>query len=190
MSDGLTCPIRLVLGNLAAWVHGSCILYASPVYSPPHIVDALVSPSLPDETCTALHGVPTHFIGVLQELEKRGQTVDGGRLRTGIASGSPVPMELMKKVREKMGLEELTIAYGMSWYTQSSYRLFADASLKAETSPVSFQIVPTDPLIKRVETVGRVHPHVRAKIVDEAGNIVPVNTPGELCVAGYLLQKG
>jgi acyl-CoA synthetase (AMP-forming)/AMP-acid ligase II len=44
--------------------------------------------------------------------------------------------------------------------------------------------------MKRVETVGRVQPHVKAKLIDVDGNIVPVGTPGEICVAGYLLQKG
>jgi acyl-CoA synthetase (AMP-forming)/AMP-acid ligase II len=105
---------RLVLGNLAAWVHGSCILYPSPTYSAPQIVDALLAPRAPDEACTALHGVPTHFMGVLQELQQRGATVTGGALRTGIAAGSPIPMELMRQLRAKMGLDELTIAYGMS----------------------------------------------------------------------------
>jgi acyl-CoA synthetase (AMP-forming)/AMP-acid ligase II len=61
---------------------------------------------------------------------------------------------------------------------------------KAETSPVSFQSTPADALIKRVETVGKIQPHVRAKVVDSKGNIVPVGTPGEVVVAGYLLQKG
>lgn len=57
-------------------------------------------------------------------------------------------------------------------------------------SPVSFQTVPEDPLVKRIESVGRVLPHVSAKIIDNEGNILPVNTPGELCVTGYLVQKG
>jgi acyl-CoA synthetase (AMP-forming)/AMP-acid ligase II len=60
----------------------------------------------------------------------------------------------------------------------------------AETSPVSFQTTPADTVTQRVETVGRVRPHVGAKIVDTAGNVVPVNTPGELLVSGYLVQKG
>lgn len=42
----------------------------------------------------------------------------------------------------------------------------------------------------RTESVGKAHPHVRAKIVDEDGHIVPIGTPGEICVSGYLLQKG
>lgn len=60
----------------------------------------------------------------------------------------------------------------------------------ALSSPVSFQTTPADDIIKRVETVGKVQPHVRAKLVDLAGNVVPVSTPGEILVAGYLLQKG
>ena len=63
-------------------------------------------------------------------------------------------------------------------------------SLSAETSPVSFQTTPVDSITHRVETVGKVCPHVKAKVVDLAGNVVPVNTPGELLVSGYSLQKG
>ena len=60
----------------------------------------------------------------------------------------------------------------------------------AETSPVSFQTTPEDPIIKRIETVGKVQPHVKAKVIDSDGKIVKVGRPGEICVAGYLLQKG
>ncbi|KAJ7484755.1 acyl-CoA synthetase [Mycena latifolia] len=161
----------LVLGNLAAWTHGACIVYPSEIFDPKAIVDAVVQ-----EKCSALHGVPTHFLGVLAEVDRRranGEPMDMQRLRTGIAAGSPIPIELMKKLRAQLNLVDLTNAYGMS-----------------ETSPVSFQTVPADPVIKRVETVGRVQPHVKAKLLDPDGNIVPVGTPGEICIAGYLLQKG
>lgn len=164
----------LVLGNLAAWTHGASIVYASSIFDPVAIVN-----SFPITKPTALHGVPTHFLGILAEIDKRQkensrEQIDlGGRLRTGIAAGSSIPTEIMKKLIDKMGLNELTIAYGMT-----------------ETSPVSFQTVPSDPLVKRVETVGKIQPHVKAKIINTQGEVVPVNTPGELLVSGYLLQKG
>jgi len=79
----------------------------------------------------------------------------------------------MGRLIDKLGLVDLTNAYGMT-----------------ETSPVSFQTTPDDPIIMRTESVGKPHPHVRAKIVDEDCNIVPIGTPGEICVSGYLLQKG
>ncbi|KAK1232984.1 hypothetical protein PQX77_003898 [Marasmius sp. AFHP31] len=128
------------------------------------------------EKCTALHGVPTHFLGVLSEVEKRqkeGENVDMRSLRTGIAAGTSVPIELMKQLIAKLNLRDLTNAYGMT-----------------ETSPVSFQTTPDDPVIQRVETCGKVQPHVKAKVIDPEGNIVPVGKPGELCIAGYLVQKG
>ncbi|KAJ3999585.1 acyl-CoA synthetase [Lentinula boryana] len=128
------------------------------------------------EKCTALHGVPTHFLGILSEVEKRkseGDELNLNNLRTGIAAGTSVPIDLMRRLISEMNLRDLTNAYGMT-----------------ETSPVSFQTTPSDPIIKRVETVGKVLPHVKAKITDPKGNIVPVGVPGEVCVSGYLVQKG
>ncbi|KAG7097592.1 hypothetical protein E1B28_004928 [Marasmius oreades] len=161
----------LVLGNLAAWVHGAAIVYPSEVFHAPSIVNAVM-----EEKCTALHGVPTHFLGVLSEVDKRrkeGENVDMRTLRTGIAAGTSTPIGLMKQLISELNLRDLTNAYGMT-----------------ETSPVSFQTTPDDPIIKRVETCGKVSPHVKAKVIDPNGNIVPVGKPGELCVAGYLVQKG
>jgi acyl-CoA synthetase (AMP-forming)/AMP-acid ligase II len=94
-------------------MHGACILYPSVVYDASAIVDTLATPD-EGEHCSALLGVPTHFLGVLKELERRGITLKDRGLRTGIASGSPVPMELMRRLQDAMGLEDLTIAYGMS----------------------------------------------------------------------------
>jgi acyl-CoA synthetase (AMP-forming)/AMP-acid ligase II len=70
---------RLVLGNLAAWTHGACIVYPSEIFNPKAIVDAVAQ-----EKCTGLHGVPTHFLGVLAEVERRqanGETIDTSQLR-------------------------------------------------------------------------------------------------------------
>ncbi|KAH9477789.1 Acyl-CoA ligase sidI [Psilocybe cubensis] len=164
-------PKAVSVRNLAAWAHGSSIVYPSAIFDAPSIVDAVV-----EERCTALHGVPTHFLGVLAEVKQRqqdGRTPDMSTLRTGIAAGSPIPIDLMKHLISELNLTELTNAYGMT-----------------ETSPVSFQTTPADPIIKRVETVGKVQPHVKAKIIDTQGNVVDVGKPGEICVAGYLLQKG
>ncbi|EKM56989.1 uncharacterized protein PHACADRAFT_208155 [Phanerochaete carnosa HHB-10118-sp] len=175
----------LVLGNLAAWTHSARVVYPSPVFNARAVVDALLA-----ERPSALHGVPTHFLGVLAEVAARerelGAPLVFDRLRTGIAAGSSIPTPLMRTLVEKLSLTELTIAYGMT-----------------ETSPVSFQTVPSDPLIMRVESVGRVHPHVKAKIIatdrkhvvegaheDELDDVVPIGTPGELLVSGYLLQAG
>ena len=70
-----------------------------------------------EEKCTALHGVPTHFLGVLSEVDKRrasGESLDMQSLRTGIAAGSSVPIDLMRRLITGLNLKDLTVAYGMS----------------------------------------------------------------------------
>jgi fatty-acyl-CoA synthase len=98
---------------------------------------------------------------------------DLSSLRTGIMAGSPCPIEVMKRVIDRMNMTEVTIAYGMT-----------------ETSPVSFQSGTDDPIERRVSTVGRAQPHCEVKIIDTEGRIVPRGTPGELCTRGYSVMLG
>ena len=124
--------------------------------------------------CTALHGVPTMFIAELEEMEASGKTYDTSLLRTGIMAGSPCPIEVMKKVVDKMGASEMTIAYGQT-----------------EASPVITQTRPDDSLEIRVSTVGRALPNVEVKIVDPATNeAVAPDVQGEMCTRGYHVMKG
>jgi len=156
----------MVLGNLACVTHGACMVV------PGEGFDALSTlETVQEERCTGLHGVPTMFIAELEH--PRFGEFDLSSLRTGIMAGSPCPIEVMRRVVEEMHMAEVTIAYGMT-----------------ETSPVSFQTVPDDPLERRVDSVGRVHPHLEVKLVDEAGRIVPRGEPGELCTRGYSVMRG
>jgi fatty-acyl-CoA synthase len=84
-------------------------------------------------------------------------------------AGSPCPVEVMRRVIERMHMEDVTICYGMT-----------------ETSPVSTQTGADDPLERRVGTVGRVHPHLEVKVVDPGtGNIVARGETGEFLTRGY-----
>jgi fatty-acyl-CoA synthase len=98
---------------------------------------------------------------------------DLNSLRTGIMAGAPCPIETMKRVVSQMHMTEVTIAYGMT-----------------ETSPVSFQSSTDDPLDRRVSTVGRIQPHLEARIVDESATVLPTGQPGELWVRGYSVMRG
>lgn len=67
------------MGNLGAWSRGASVVYPSEIYDSRAIVDAIEQ-----ERCTALYGVPTHFIGVLAEVRRRldeGEAVDTRSLR-------------------------------------------------------------------------------------------------------------
>ncbi len=156
----------MVLGNLACVTHGSCMVIPGAGFDPLTTLETVA-----EERCTGLHGVPTMFIAELNH--PRFDEFDLSSLRTGIMAGSPCPIEVMRRVVNAMHMRDVTIAYGMT-----------------ETSPVSFQTTPDDPLERRVSTVGRVHPHVEVKIIDAEGHIVPRGATGELCTRGYSVMLG
>ncbi|MBM3532856.1 MAG: AMP-binding protein [Alphaproteobacteria bacterium] len=170
--DRLCIPVPLyhcfgmVLGNLACLTHGSAMVYPAEVFDPVSVLQTVA-----DEKCTALHGVPTMFIAELDHPDFG--KFDLKSLRTGIMAGSPCPIEVMKKVVDRMHMSEVTIAYGMT-----------------ETSPVSTQSSTDDPLDRRVSTVGRTQPHIEVKIVGSDGRIAPRGTAGELCTRGYSVMQG
>jgi fatty-acyl-CoA synthase len=157
----------MVMGNLACTSHGACMVIPAPGFDPATTLAAVA-----EEKCTSLYGVPTMFIAELADPTFAAH--DLSSLRTGIMAGSPCPVEVMKQVIERMGMAEVTIAYGMT-----------------ETSPVSTQTRADDSLDRRVSTVGRVLPHLEVKVVDpETGRTVPRGTPGEFCTRGYSVMLG
>jgi fatty-acyl-CoA synthase len=171
--DRICVPVPLyhcfgmVLGNLAATVHGSCIVYPAEIFDPVATLKACA-----EERCTSVYGVPTMFIAELGH--EHFAEFDYGSLRTGIMAGSPCPIEVMKRVSAEMGIEELGIAFGMT-----------------ETSPVTTQTLLGETLENRCATVGQVHPHVEIKIVDPGtGRTVPRGQPGEFLARGYVVMQG
>lgn len=170
--DVVCCPpplfhcFGLTMGFLNALAHGASIVFAGDAFDPEKVVTSLV-----DEKCTALLGVPTMILGILESIKKRGASVK--TVRTGLAAGSAVPKSLMDRIKKELSCDGMIIAYGMT-----------------ETSPVTFMTNMDDPDHLRITSLGRIMPHSGAKIVDEEGNIVPRGTRGELCTSGYALQKG
>ena len=171
--DRIAVPVPLyhcfgmVMGNLAASTHGACVVYPADVFDPDATLKAVA-----DERCTSLYGVPTMFIAELASPDF--DAYDLSSLRTGIMAGSPCPIEVMKQAIERMNMDEVTIAYGMT-----------------ETSPVSTQTATDDPIEKRVGTVGRVAPHVQVKIIDpDTGETVERGVTGEFTTRGYSVMDG
>lgn len=170
--DTLCLPVPLfhcfgcVLGVLAAVSHGTTMVILEK-FDP-----ILVMKSVEQERCTALYGVPTMFIAVLQhDLFSK---FDFSSLRTGIMAGSPCPVHIMKQVMEKMYMRDITICYGLT-----------------ESSPVMTQTRMDDTIERRTETVGKAMPGVEVRIVDpETGEPCANGEQGEVCCRGYLTMKG
>ena len=157
----------MVIGNLACTTRGACIVVPSEGFDA-----GLTLAAIEAERCTSVYGVPTMFIAQLNHDAFAG--TDFSSLRTGVMAGSPCPVEVMKQVRERMNVREITICYGMT-----------------ETSPVSTQTRVDAPFDKQVGSVGQIHPHVEIKIIDPAtGLVVPRGARGELCTRGYAVMLG
>ena len=171
-NDRLCVPVpmyhcfAMVLGTLLCATRGATIVFPGAAFNAHDTLEAVAG-----EACTALHGVPTMFIAMLDEPDFADYDLDS--LRTGIMAGAPCPVELMHRVINDMHMSEITIGYGMT-----------------ETGPLSTQTLTDDPIDLRVGTVGRALPHTEIKIVDEEGLIVPAGEPGELCVRGYNVMRG
>jgi len=170
--DRICIPVPLyhcfgmVMGNLASVTLGATMIYPGEGFDP-----LTTLKTIEQEKCTTLYGVPTMFIAELDHPEF--SRFDLKSLRTGIMAGAPCPIEVMKRVNNEMNMREVTIAYGMT-----------------ETSPVSFQTGPDDPVERRVSTIGRVQPHLEVKIVDESGATTPRGVTGEVCTRGYSVMIG
>jgi fatty-acyl-CoA synthase len=172
-ADRVCLPVPLyhcfgmVMGNLGATAHGSCIVLPAPTFDPEATLRAVGA-----ERCTSLYGVPTMFIAELDH--PRFAEFDLSSLRTGIMAGSPCPVEVMKRVVSEMNMSEVAICYGMT-----------------ETSPVSTMTRRDDGLARRTGTVGRAMPHVEVKVVDpDSGRTLSRGEPGELCTRGYSVMLG
>jgi len=171
--DRICLPVPLyhcfgcVLGTLCCVVHGSAMVFPAECFQP----DATLA-AVEQERCTALYGVPTMFIAMLEheDFPRR----DLSSLRTGIMAGAPCPIEMMKRVTQEMGAREITIGYGQT-----------------EASPLVTQTRTDDPIELRVGTVGRPIPGFEAKIVDvETGEELGDGQQGEFCGRGHGVMIG
>ncbi|MCA1988012.1 MAG: AMP-binding protein [Desulfarculus sp.] len=170
--DRICLPVPLfhcfgcVLGVMAAVNHHSGLVILEE-FDPVQVMT-----SIEEERCTALYGVPTMFIAVLEH--KLFPKFDFSSLRTGIMAGSPCPVRVMEQAIERMNLSEITIAYGLT-----------------ENSPVMTQTRPEDDIVRRTQSVGRALPGIEVRVVDvETNQVAPPGVQGEVCCRGYSVMKG
>ena len=172
-ADRVCVPVPLYhcfgcsIGTLGTLMHGATLVVPAEYFDAAKTLETIER-----ERVTALYGVPTMFIAQLEDPSFADR--DLRSLRTGIMAGSPCPVELMRRVVDEMGIEAITIAYGLT-----------------EAAPAITQTLTDDPLDVRVGTVGRPIPGVEAKVVDPAtGADVPDGEPGELWARGPNVMIG
>jgi fatty-acyl-CoA synthase len=171
--DKIVVPVPLfhcygcVIGTMSAVNSGAAIVLPNWTFDPRATLKAVH-----DERATSVYGVPAMYVAEFQLPDFA--EYDLTSLRTGMMSGAPCPVELMKRVLEEMHCGELVIAYGQT-----------------ETSPVVTMSDADDTIEVRVKTVGRAMPQTEIRIASlENGETLPAGQQGEVCVRGYALMKG
>jgi fatty-acyl-CoA synthase len=179
--DKVVVPVPLfhcygcVIGTMSAVNSGAALILPNWTFDARATLKAVH-----DERATSVYGVPAMYVAefALEDFA----SYDTTSLRTGMMSGAPCPVELMKRVLEEMHCRELVIAYGQT-----------------ETSPVVTMSDAADSLEIRVNTVGRAMPQTEIRIASlgalpdsniETHETLPCGEQGEVCVRGYALMKG
>jgi fatty-acyl-CoA synthase len=171
--DRIVVPVPLfhcygcVIGTMSAVNSGAAIILPNWTFDARAVLQAVQ-----DERATSVYGVPAMYVAEVALPDFA--TFDLTSLRTGMMSGAPCPIELMKRVLKEMHIGELVIAYGQT-----------------ETSPVVTMSDAGDSREIRVNTVGRAMPQTEIKVVStETGTTLPRGEQGEICVRGYAVMKG
>jgi len=171
--DRVCVPVPLfhcygcVIGTMSVLNTGAALVLPNWTFDARATLQAIHS-----ERCTSVYGVPAMYVSelALPDFAQFNLT----SLRTGMMSGAPCPVELMKRVLSEMHIGELVIAYGQT-----------------ESSPVVTMSDADDPIDIRVNTVGRAMPQTEIRIVSTVtGETLPVGEQGEVCARGYAVMKG
>jgi fatty-acyl-CoA synthase len=171
--DKIVVPVPLfhcygcVIGTMSAVNSGAAIVLPNWTFDAHATLQAVHN-----ERATSVYGVPAMYVAEFGLPDFA--SFDLTSLRTGMMSGAPCPIELMKRVLYEMNCRELVIAYGQT-----------------ETSPVVTMSDADDTIEVRVNTVGRAMPQTEIKIAALDGSEpLPTGEQGEVCVRGYALMKG
>ena len=171
--DKIVVPVPLfhcygcVIGTMSAVNSGAAIILPNWTFDARATLSAVH-----EERATSVYGVPAMYVAefALPDFAK----FDTSSLRTGMMSGAPCPVQLMKRVLEEMHCGELVIAYGQT-----------------ETSPVVTMSDADDSIDVRVKTVGRAMPQTEIMIQSlDTREVLPYGQQGEVCVRGYALMRG
>ncbi len=156
-----------VLGVMSCINHGVTMVFTEK-FDPVQVME-----SVEKEKCTAVYGVPTMYIAILDHPQF--SKYDFSSLRTGIMSGSACPVHRMQQVFDRMYMKEVTNPYGLT-----------------ESGPVMTMTRYFEPSIERkCATIGQALPGIEVAIIDpETKELAPVGTDGEICCRGFNNMKG
>lgn len=147
----------LLVGLLTALTAGAAVRLL-PRFDAARVVDQLAAGE-----ATLYFGVPTHYVRLVEELERRGGRVDFSAVRLFVSGSAPLAVETFEAFRAATG-HAILERYGMT----ETGMLFGN--------PLGGP--------RLAGTVGVPLPGVEARLVDAHGAAVPLGAPGEVEVRG------
>ena len=162
-------PFFHSFGYKAGWL--ACLMRGATVL--PHAVfDAsAVLERLGRERISVLPGPPSLYQSLLAHPDLG--RADRSSLRLAVTGAAPVPVELIRRMREELGFETVITAYGLT-----------------ECCGMVSICRPEDDAETISRTSGRAIPGIEVRCVDADGKEVPRGTPGEVVVRGYNVMRG
>lgn len=152
--------------SLTALISGATFVLPSRMFDPSATLQ-----TIEEERVTLLYGVPSMFIAELEYPEF--DRFDMTSLRAAIVGGAPCPIELMRRMTERLGVTQIYDIYGQT-----------------EASPIITMSTKDDGFELRATTIGCPMPNTEVKIADLlTGETAPIGQQGELCARGYMVME-
>jgi acyl-CoA synthetase (AMP-forming)/AMP-acid ligase II len=152
-------------GVLACLMAGATIL-PEPVFDTERVLHRIA-----EDRVTVLPGPPTIFQAILDHPDR--DSFDLSSLRLVVTGAAVVPVELVERLTDELGVETVLTAYGLT-----------------EATGTVTMCRRGDPAEVVASTSGRAIPDVDVRIVDHDGGEVGVGQPGEIVVRGYNVMRG
>ncbi|MGI9098314.1 MAG: long-chain-fatty-acid--CoA ligase [Solirubrobacteraceae bacterium] len=149
--------------TMNAAVHGAATITLLPRFDPGKALEILSR-----DRCTVFEGVPTMYGALLHYPDRA--NYDVSCLRVCASGGASMPVEVMRGFEEAFGCKVLE-GYGLS-----------------ETSPVASFNHPDRE--RKPGSIGTPIAGVEMKLVDDAGEEVPIGEIGEILIKGHNVMKG
>ena len=162
-------PFFHTFGYKAGWV--AALLQGSTVY-PEQVFDAeAILRRIQSDRISFMPGPPTLFLSML--AHPRLKEFDLSSLESSVTGASTVPPILIKRMREELGIKNVTTAYGLT-----------------ECGGCATLCDPADDVETVANTCGKALPGTEVRCVDEQGHPVAAGEAGEVLLRGYHIMQG
>jgi len=162
-------PFFHTFGYKAGWV--ACLLRGATIVPQITFDVGEVLANVAKERISMLPGAPAMYQAILEHPDR--DALDLSSLRLAVTGAAPVPVELIRRMREELTFKTIITAYGLTECTGTA------TACRADDAP---EVISG--------SSGRAIPDVEVLVVDDDGAEVPRGQPGEVVVRGYNVMQG